>query len=252
MKILFKAVTSFLAVGILSIGLAAQTTGAGRYDDAIQTRVAQELAKRQEFRNIQKTTEDGIVTLTGTVDLYQQKQNATKKVRKLANVQGVRNLITVAGATVPDAELAAKLDRKLYYDRIGYDNQFNFVSASVKDGVVTLSGDTRTEVSRDSALAIVNTTPGVKDVANEIKVAPVSNFDDRIRISAMRAIYRDPVLSRYAIDPARPIRIVVENGHLSLYGTVASTMDKNIAGIRANQVFGAFSVQNNLEVVKGS
>jgi hypothetical protein len=29
-------------------------------------------------------------------------------------------------------------------------------------------------------------------------------------------------------------------------------MDKQIAGIRANQVFGAFSVQNNLEVVKGS
>jgi osmotically-inducible protein OsmY len=68
----------------------------------------------------------------------------------------------------------------------------------------------------------------------------------------MRAIYRDPVLSRYAIDPALPIRIVVDRGHLSLYGTVASTMDKNIAGIRANQVFGAFSVQNNLQVVKGS
>jgi osmotically-inducible protein OsmY len=44
----------------------------------------------------------------------------------------------------------------------------------------------------------------------------------------------------------------VDNGKLSLYGAVASTMDKQIAGIRANQVFGAFSVQNNLEVVKGS
>jgi hypothetical protein len=29
-------------------------------------------------------------------------------------------------------------------------------------------------------------------------------------------------------------------------------MDKQVAGIRANQVFGVFSVQNNLEVVKGS
>jgi len=192
------------------------------------------------------------VTLTGTVDLYQQKLDAAKRVRKLANVQGVRNLITVAGTVVPDAELAAKLDRKLYYDRIGYDNQFNFVTASVKDGVATLNGETRTEFDRDSALAIAYTTPGVKDVVNEVKVAPVSIFDDRIRISALRVIYRDPVLSRYAIDPALPIRIVVDRGHLSLYGTVASTMDKNIAGIRANQVFGAFSVQNNLEVVKGS
>jgi hyperosmotically inducible protein len=252
MKTLLKAVTSFLAVGVLSIGLAAETAGAGRFDDAIQTRVAQELAKKQEFRNVQRATEDGIVTLTGTVDLYQQKLDATKKVRKLPNVQGVRNLIMVAGATVADADLTAKLDRKLYYDRIGYDNEFNFVTASVKDGVTTLNGETRTEFDRDSALAIAYTTPGVKDVVNEVKVAPVSIFDDRIRISALRAIYRDPVLSRYAIDPALPIRIVVENGHLSLYGTVASTMDKNIAGIRANQVFGAFSVQNNLQVVKGS
>jgi hyperosmotically inducible protein len=252
MKTLFSAGTCVLVLGILSGGLVAQTTGAGRYDDAIQDRVAQELAKKQEFRNIQKTTEDGIVTLTGTVDLYQQKLDAAKKVRKLANVQGVRNLITVAGTVVPDAELAAKLDRKLYYDRIGYDNQFNFVTASVKDGVATLNGETRTEFDRDSALAIANTTPGIKDIVDDIKVAPVSIFDDRIRISALRAIYRDPVLSRYAIDPALPIRIVVENGHLSLYGTVASTMDKNIAGIRANQVFGVFSVQNNLEVVKGS
>lgn len=251
MKTLFSAVTSVLVLGILSVGLVAQTR-AGRYDGVIQGRVSQELAKKQEFRNIQQTTEDGIVTLTGTVDLYQQKLDAAKRVRKLANVQGVRNLITVAGTVVPDAELAAKLDRKLYYDRIGYDNQFNFVTASVKDGVATLNGETRTEFDRDSALAIAYTTPGVKDVVNEVKVAPVSIFDDRIRISALRAIYRDPVLSRYAIDPALPIRIVVDRGHLSLYGTVASTMDKNIAGIRANQVFGAFSVQNNLEVVKGS
>jgi len=33
---------------------------------------------------------------------------------------------------------------------------------------------------------------------------------------------------------------------------VDNTMDKNVAGIRANQVFGAFSVQNNLEVAKKS
>jgi hypothetical protein len=33
---------------------------------------------------------------------------------------------------------------------------------------------------------------------------------------------------------------------------VATAMDKQIAGMRANQVFGVFSVQNNLEVVKGS
>ena len=250
MKNISKAVTSFLTVAVLSVGLAAQTTSA-RYDSDIQTRVTQQLAKKQDFRNLQATTEDGIVTLSGSVDLYQQKLDAARKVRKLDKVQGVRNLVAVS-SSAPDADVEAKLERKLHYDRIGYDNQFNFVDVSVKDGIATLNGETYNYVGRDSALALANTMPGVKDVVDNIKVSPVSGFDDRIRISALRAIYRDPVLGRYASDPALPIRIVVDNGKLSLYGTVATAMDKQIAGMRANQVFGVFSVQNNLEVVKGS
>jgi len=250
MKINLRSLTSFLAVGILSVGLAAQTTSA-RYDSDIQSRVTQQLAKKQEFRNLQATTEDGIVTLSGKVDLYQQKLDAAKKVRKLDKVQGVRNLVAVS-SSAPDAEVEARLERKLHYDRIGYDNLFNFVDVTVKDGVATLNGETYNDLGRDSALALANSMPGVKDVVDNIKVSPVSGFDDRIRISALRAIYRDPVLGRYATDPAKPIRIVVDNGKLSLYGTVATAMDKQIAGMRANQVFGVFSVQNNLEVVKGS
>ena len=250
MKINLRSLTSFLAVGILSVGLAAQTTSA-RYDSDIQSGVTQQLAKKQEFRNLQATTEDGIVTLSGKVDLYQQKLDAAKKVRKLDKVQGVRNLVAVS-SSAPDAEVEARLERKLHYDRIGYDNLFNFVDVTVKDGVATLNGETYNDVGRDSALALANSMPGVKDVVDNIKVSPVSGFDDRIRISALRAIYRDPVLGRYASDPAKPIRIVVDNGKLSLYGTVATAMDKQIAGMRANQVFGVFSVQNNLEVVKGS
>jgi hyperosmotically inducible periplasmic protein len=223
MKSILRTMASFLAVGILSAGLAAQTSSA-RYDSDIQTQVTQQLAKKSEFRNLQATTEDGIVTLSGTVDLYQQKLDAAKKVRKLDKVQGVRNEVAVS-TSAPDAELAAKLERKLHYDRIGYDNIFNFVDASVNNGVATLSGETRSDVGRDSAVSLTNNMPGVKDVVNNIKVSPVSGFDDRIRISALRAIYRDPVLSRYASDPAKPIRIVVDNGKLSLYGTVASPMD---------------------------
>ena len=252
MKNILRVLGLFLAMSAFGVGLSAETASAARYDTAIQSNVTQKLASKQQFRNVHSTVEDGIVTLTGNVDLYQQKLDAAKKVRKLVNVQGVRNLIAVAGKDVPDVELAAQLDRKLYYDRMGYDNLFNYVTASVQDGVVIVSGDVRTDVDRDSALALADNTPGVKDVVNDIKVAPASIFDDQIRIRAARAIYRDSVLSRYAIDPAYPIRIVVDNGKLSLYGTVATQMEKNVAGIRANQVFGAFSVQNNLQVVKNS
>jgi len=246
-----KTLLVFLGIGILSVGLVAQTVSAGRYDGDIQSRVSQQLAAKKEFRNLRAATEDGIVTLTGTVDLYQQKLDAAKKVRKTEKVQGVRNLIVVS-SNVLDAQLAAQLDRKLYFDRIGYDNRFNFVTVTVKDGVATVSGETRTDVGRDSALALVNNTPGVKDVVNNIKVSPVSIFDDDIRVRATRAIYNDPVLGRYATDPAAPIRIVVSNGKLSLYGTVENAMDKQMAGIRANQVVGVFSVANNLVVAKHS
>jgi len=246
MKNILKGLAAVLGVGFLSVGLAAET--AARYDQQIQVKVTQQLAQKKQFRNLQASVDDGIVTLTGKVDLYQQELDAAKKVRKTEHVQGVRNLIAVEGASVTDSALRAKLDRQIYYDRIGYDVQFNYVTASVSNGVVTLNGVTRTEFDRDSALGLVNTTPGVKDVINNITVAPVSFADDAIRIRAMRAIYRDPVLGRYASDPAKPIRIVVVNGKLQLYGTVESTMDKNIAGIRANGVFGAFAVQNNLEV----
>jgi osmotically-inducible protein OsmY len=251
MKHDLNILSTAVAVGILSVGLAAQTSNASRYDHEIQSRVEQRLADKKNFQNVSASTEDGIVTLTGTVDTYQQKLDAAKRVRKSDKVQGVRNLIAVS-TNVPDDELRTKLNRKLYYDRMGYDNRFNYVTASVNDGVVILIGETRTDVSRDSAAEVASIMPGVKEVVNDIKVAPASNFDDDIRIAATRAIYFDPALSRYASDPAAPIRIVVNNGTLSLYGTVENTMDKNMAGIRANSVFGVFKVQNNLEVASRS
>jgi osmotically-inducible protein OsmY len=223
-----------------------------RYDNQIQTTIAHKLAAKNQFSNVTSSVEDGIVTLTGTVDLYQRKLDAAKLARKTASVQGVRNLITVAGPNVPDAQLEQKLATKLRYVREGYDNTFDYFAIGVKDGVVTVEGQDRTGVGRDEALSDIANMPGVKDVVANISVEPTSIFDDGIRLRTARAIYRDPVLSKYAIDPARSIRIIVANGHVTLYGTVDSAMDKTIAGLRANQVFGAFSVQNKLVVEKDS
>lgn len=250
MKNFSKAFASLLLVGILSIGVAAETASA-RYDRNIESRVSQELTKKKDFRNLQSSVEDGIVTLTGTVDVYQQKLDAAKKVRKMDKVQGVRNLIEVS-STVPDDVLAAKIDRKLYYDRIGYENLFNYVTVSVKDGVATLIGETQNPAAHDSAVSLVNQMPGVKEVVDNTKVSPTSIFDDQIRLRAARAIYGDSVLSGYATDPALPIRILVDNGNLTLYGTVNTKMEKQVAGMRAGQVFGVFKVQNNLVVANQS
>lgn len=250
--IFFKMAGSILATGLLSATLVAQPTAAARYDNQIQTSISQKLAAKNQFADVKSTVEDGIVTLTGTVDLYQRKLDAAKIARKTASVQGVRNLITVAGPNVPDAQLEQKLATKLRYVRVGYDNTFDYFALGVKDGVVTVEGQDRTGVGRDEALADIANMPGVKDVVANISIEPTSIFDDGIRVRTARAIYRDPVLSKYAIDPARSIRIIVDNGHVTLYGSVASTMDKQLAGIRANQVFGAFSVENKLVVDRKS
>jgi hyperosmotically inducible periplasmic protein len=239
-----------IAVALLSVTLFADTGAASRYDNQVQTAVTHKLDAKKQFRDVKASVEDGIVTLTGSVDLYQRKLDAAKLARKAAHVQGVRNLITVGGPDVPDAQLEQKLATKLRYVRVGYDNAFNYFALGVKDGVVTVEGQDRTGVGRDEAFAEVANMPGVKDVINNISIAPVSTFDDGVRIQALQAIYRDPVLSKYAMDPAHPIRIIVANGHVTLYGSVDNAMDKNIAGIRANQIFGAFTVDNKLVVDK--
>jgi hyperosmotically inducible protein len=221
----------------------------GRYDQQIQQTVSKKFHEAKQLANVGSSVEDGIVTLSGTVSLYQDKLDAAKKVKKIANVNGVRNNIAVAGETVPDSQLQQKLAKKLAYDRVGYyDNAFNYVALSVKDGVVSVNGATYNDMGRDSALAIIARMPGVKDVVSEVKVLPTSIFDDDLRVRTAQAIYGDSELGRYSTDPAEPIRIVVDNGHVTLYGTVQSTMDKNIAGMRAGEVPGAFSVENKLAV----
>jgi osmotically-inducible protein OsmY len=245
MKKQILAVTAALLV-LLSMTAMAAT---GRYDQQIQQAVSQKIHNAKQLQSVSASVEDGIVTLTGTVGRYQDKLDAAKKIKKLANVSGVRNDIVVAGEAVPDGQLQQKLARKLAYDRVGhYDNAFNYLALGVKDGVVTLNGDTVNDIAIDSALAIVARTPGVKDVVNEVNVLPASLFDDSLRVRMARAIYRDSVLGRYASDPVDPIRIVVDNGHVTLYGSVQSTMDKTIAGMRAGAVPGAFSVENKLVV----
>jgi osmotically-inducible protein OsmY len=131
---------------------------------------------------------------------------------------------------------------------VGYGNAFNAIAVSVQNGEVTLAGHARTDVDKDSALALVSTYPGVKEVTNEIELDPVSFMDDQTRMQVARAIYGYPSLNKYSIDPERPIRISVQNGHVELYGTVDSQSDKDTANIRANGVPGVFTVKNYLQV----
>ena len=237
-------------LGLPQASLAARGSSPGAQAEQASQAASDAAARldKKQYRNVKVTVDNGIATLTGTVDLYEYKADAEKSVRKARGVSAVRNLIEVAGPNVPDSELQAKLSEKLAYDRVGYGNTFNAISLSVQNGVVTLGGHARTDVDKDSALALVSTYPGVKDVVGEIDVDPVSPMDDRTRMEVARAVYGFATLNKYAVDPAKPIRISVQNGHVELYGVVDSQGDKNLAFIRANGVPGVFSVKNYLQV----
>jgi osmotically-inducible protein OsmY len=216
-------------------------------DNPVAAAVQARLNKKQ-FHDVKVNVENGIATLSGTVDLYEFKADADKAVHKVKGVTAVRNEIEVAGPNVPDQELQAKLQEKLEYDRVGYGNTFDAITLSVQNGVATIGGHSHNYIDRDSALALVSTYRGVKDVVDEVQVDPLSEMDDRTRMAVARSVYGYPSLNRYAIDPAQPIRISVQNGNVELYGLVDSQSDKDTAFIRANAVPGVFSVKNYLQV----
>lgn len=134
---------------------------------------------------------------------------------------------------------------------IPYVNAFDYLAFTVNpDNSITLNGDVTNPVVKSEAANVVKRIEGVERVDNQIQVLPVSPMDDGLRVRLYRTIYGYPALQKYALGVYKPIRIIVENGHVTLMGVVDNQTDKNIAGIRANSVFGAFSVDNQLQVVK--
>ena len=128
-----------------------------------------------------------------------------------------------------------------------YYTIFDDVSFRVDSGTVQLTGEV-TEPWKKSALAkSIAAIPGVV-LDNELKVLPLSSFDSRLRVQIARAIYRDPVLSRYAIQVVPPIHIIVENGHVTLTGVVNTELEKQVAGVRANSNLSFGPVTNDLRV----
>lgn len=241
-----------LLVVVLSLGVAAFASSASAHAIGGQEGSSDAAARlnKSQFKDVKVTVDNnGIATLSGTVNLYQYKSDAANRVRKAKGVTAVRNEIQVNGPSASDSELKTKLMEKLAYDRVGYGTTpFNAITINVENGLVTLGGHAYSYPDRDSAVALVSTYPGVKDVIDEIEVDPTSIMDDQIRMRVARAVYGYPTLNKYAIDPAKPIRISVQNGHVELYGVVDSQSDKQTAYIRANGVPGVFSVKNYLQV----
>ena len=132
-----------------------------------------------------------------------------------------------------------------------YVNAFDYMAFTVDDnGNVTLTGEVTNPVLKSDAGNVVERVQGVEHVDNQIRVLPVSFMDNGLRLRLYRTIYGYPPLEKYSLGVIQPIRIIVENGHVTLMGVVDSQADRNIAGIRANLVPGIFSVDNQLRVAR--
>src|SRR5579862_354467 len=125
---------------------------------------------------------------------------------------------------------------------------FDNLAYKVEGGTVTLFGQVTRPTLKSDAEKAVRGIEGVERVDNRIEVLPLSPNDDRIRRAVYRAIYGTEGLDRYAMRAVPTIHIIVNNGHLTLEGAVATEGDKNLANIKASGVSGVFSVTNNLQV----
>jgi osmotically-inducible protein OsmY len=216
-------------------------------DARLKADVQKEL-RGKNYKNVTVRVSQGVVTLSGEVNLYAYKVDALKKAGKVRGAGHVRDNIAVGGPTVPDNVLGQKLNDKIQVDRIGFGQAFDAISVAVQNGIVTLGGHAKGPVTEQSAVSLAEYTPGVKGLINKIEIDPVSPMDDGIRLAAFRAIYGYAPLRIYAIVPSRPIRISVQNGNLTLYGTVNNQMDKQLVYQQAMQIPNVFHVTNNLVV----
>jgi hyperosmotically inducible protein len=155
--------------------------------------------------------------------------------------EGVR----AAPAPIADADLQAEVvDAVLGYVHYGV---FDSVGVGVENGVVTLTGSVLQPWRKDDIQKRVARLEGVREVKNQIRVQPVSGFDNRLRVQLYRQIYGQGMFERFASMPNPPIHIVVENGNITLTGLVNSRVEKAVLESIARGSL-AFKVDNQVQI----
>jgi hyperosmotically inducible protein len=123
---------------------------------------------------------------------------------------------------------------------------FDSVDANIDQGHVVLTGWVTMPYKKDDLEKRVAKVAGVKSVTNDIKVVPVSQFDDELRVRVARAIYGNSSFWNYAAMANPPIHIVVVRGHVTLTGVVNNNVERVLARSLAVGR-GEFDVKNELK-----
>jgi osmotically-inducible protein OsmY len=150
---------------------------------------------------------------------------------------------------VSRTDLSKKIRKQLV--TLPWYGVFDNLAYEVNGDTVILYGQVVRPTTRSDAERRVAKLDGVNRVVNNIKVLPLSSFDDSIRRRTYSEISRMGGLYRYLLGANPSIHIVVDRGHVTLEGVVSNKGDATLAYMAANRVPGVFSVTNNLRTDRG-
>ena len=194
--------------------------------DWLKHSIEQKLEKRGilKDKDVQVIVTDGKIVLEGTVKSVGDKRRAEKIAGRAMSSFVLDNRLMVAGAPVPDSQLAADVQNAV--DNCVFYSVFDWITVSAKGGRVTLSGVTIDPRLGYDIMDVAAGVPGVKEVIDETEALPSSMRDDEIRHAAARAIYLELYPGVRLTGHNAPIHVIVADGELILEGSVRTELEK--------------------------